>query len=104
MARIKTDIMVWSKAFLSKCKLQKWNFVTKPPHGGSETEKYREKAAGDFLLDITVYFIADKYSNIWKCYGCEDGCRVSGMLVSGRSFCYDGKYTSQSGAELFVWH
>lgn len=26
--------MVWSKAFLSKCKLQKWNFVTKPPHGG----------------------------------------------------------------------
>ena len=71
---------------------------------GSETEKYREKAAGDFLLDITVYFIADKYSNIWKCYGCEDGCRVSGMLVSGRSFCYDGKYTSQSGAELFVWH
>ncbi len=27
---------------------------------------------------------------------------VSRRLVSGRSsFCYDGKYTSQSGAELF---
>lgn len=38
MARIKTDIMVWSKAFLSKCKLQKWNFVTKPPHGGCDAD------------------------------------------------------------------
>ena len=36
MARIKTDIMVWRKAFLSKCKLQKWNFVAKPPHGGCD--------------------------------------------------------------------
>ena len=39
MARIKTDIMVWSKAFLSKCKLQKWNFVTKPPHGGPDEKE-----------------------------------------------------------------
>ncbi len=43
MARIKTDIMVWSKAFLSKCKLQKWNFVMKPTHRGCDvdTVKFR---------------------------------------------------------------
>lgn len=29
--------MVWRKAFLSKCKLQKWNFETKPPHRGGKT-------------------------------------------------------------------
>lgn len=71
--------MVWRKAFLSKCKLQKWNFETKPPHGGCD-----------------AYLLAFK-----NCKGTQI-CTGCGLALTFRAFSKRVKLPAKAVPVIFV--